>query len=120
MLDFPSRRLLIVNGLIEFRDWRFGCLYSRCVRKILLGESMGAKFDIFKKLPDGHPLWVKAVDGIEEARAQLARLAANSPDEYFIYSVHDGCVMHAKAGSGGRIQTPALLKIITQSTPSEI
>jgi hypothetical protein len=54
---------------------------------------MDAKFDIFKKLPDGHPLWVKAVDGLEEAKAQLARLAAGSPDEYFIYSIRNGCVV---------------------------
>jgi hypothetical protein len=57
---------------------------------------MGTKLDIFKKLPDGHPLWVKAVDGLEEARAQLARLAANSPGEYFIYSLRNDCVVHAK------------------------
>jgi hypothetical protein len=57
---------------------------------------MGTKFDIFKKLPDGHPLWVKAVDGLEEAQAQLARLAVNSPGEYFIYSLRNGCVVHAK------------------------
>jgi hypothetical protein len=57
---------------------------------------MGTKFDIFKKLPDGHPLWVKAVEGLEEARAQLARLAANSPGEYFIYSLRNGCVVHAE------------------------
>jgi len=55
---------------------------------------MGTKFDIFKKLPDGHPLWVKAVDGLEEARAQLARLVASSPGEYFIYSLRNGCVVH--------------------------
>ncbi|MGB6898958.1 MAG: hypothetical protein WBE12_10225 [Candidatus Acidiferrum sp.] len=42
---------------------------------------MGTKFDIFRKLPDGHPLWVKAVDGLEEARAQLARLAALAPGD---------------------------------------
>jgi hypothetical protein len=48
---------------------------------------MNPKFDIFKKLPDGHPLWVKAVDGLEEAKTQLARLAASAPGEYFIYSV---------------------------------
>jgi hypothetical protein len=57
---------------------------------------MGAKFDIFKKLPDGHPLWVKAVDGLEEARAQLTRLAANSPGEYFIYSLRNRCVVHVQ------------------------
>jgi len=62
---------------------------------------MGAKFDIFKKLPDGHPLWVKAVEGIEEARAQLARLAASSTDEYFIYSVHNGCVIQVKLAPEG-------------------
>jgi hypothetical protein len=54
---------------------------------------MDAKFDIFKKLPDGRPLWVKAVDGLEEAKNQLARLAAISPGEYFIYSARKGCVV---------------------------
>jgi hypothetical protein len=47
---------------------------------------MDTKVDIFKRLPDGHPLWMAAVDGLEEARAQLARLTAISPGEYFIYS----------------------------------
>ena len=68
--------------------------------KCYSGAAMGAKFDIFKKLPDGHPLWVKAVDGLEEARAQLARLAASSPGEYFIYSVQNGCVIQARLASG--------------------
>jgi hypothetical protein len=67
---------------------------------MLGGAVMDAKFDIFKKLPDGHPLWVKAVDGLEEARDQLARLAANSPGEYFIYSVRNGCVVQGKMAAG--------------------
>jgi hypothetical protein len=57
---------------------------------------MGAKFDIFKRLPDGHPLWVKAVEGLEEAKAQLARLAASAPGEYFIYSVRNARIVHSK------------------------
>jgi hypothetical protein len=57
---------------------------------------MGAKFDIFKRLPDGHPLWVKAVEGLEEAKSQLARIAVNSPGEYFIYSVGNARIVHAK------------------------
>jgi hypothetical protein len=57
---------------------------------------MGTKFDIFKKLPDGHPLWVKAVDGLDEARAQLTRLAASSPGEYFVYSLRNGCEVHVQ------------------------
>jgi hypothetical protein len=59
----------------------------------ILGEVMDAKFDIFKKLPDGHPLWVKAVDGLEEAKNQLARLAMSSPGEYFIYSARNGRIV---------------------------
>jgi hypothetical protein len=60
------------------------------------GGTMGAKFDIFKKLPDGHPLWVKAVEGLEEAKAQLARLALSAPGEYFIYSVRNARIIHPK------------------------
>jgi hypothetical protein len=71
-------------------------LVSASDYKTSSGGSMGAKFDIFKKLPDGNPLWVKAVEGLEEAKAQLARLAATAPGEYFIYSVRNACVVHAK------------------------
>jgi len=68
-----------------------------CTKKVLIGgRTMGTKLDIFKKLPDGHPLWVKAVEGLEEARTQLARLSASSPGEYFIYSLRNGCIVHAK------------------------
>lgn len=62
---------------------------------------MDAKFDIFRKLPDGHPLWVKAVDGLEEARAQLARLAAIAPGDYFIYSVGNACIVRAETAPSG-------------------
>jgi hypothetical protein len=62
---------------------------------------MGAKFDIFKKLPDGHPLWVKAVEGLEEAKAQLARLTASSPGEYFIYSVRNARVIQTEMATEG-------------------
>ena len=74
---------------------------SRNKKDYLLGEVMDAKFDIFKKLPDGHPLWVKAVDGLEEAKNQLARLAAISPGEYFIYSAHKGGVVQGTMAAGG-------------------
>jgi hypothetical protein len=60
---------------------------------------MMAKFDIFKRLPDGHPIWVKAVDGLDEAKRQLARLTANSSDEYFIYNVQKGCVIQNEAAA---------------------
>lgn len=60
------------------------------------GAVMDAKFDIFKKLPDGHPIWVKAVDGLEEAKNQLARLAVSSPGEYFIYSARNGGIVQGR------------------------
>jgi hypothetical protein len=46
-------------------------------------------FDIFKRLLDGQPEWVEAVEGLEEARTCVASLSSNSPAEYFIYSVAD-------------------------------
>jgi hypothetical protein len=61
---------------------------------------MCAKFDIFKNLPDGHPLWIKAVESLEDAHAQLARLTASSPGEYFIYSVRNACVIQGRMASG--------------------
>ena len=61
---------------------------------------MKAKFDIFKKLPNGHPLWVKAVEELEEAKALLARLAETSPGEYFIYSPRNGTVIETRMASG--------------------
>jgi hypothetical protein len=51
---------------------------------------MDVKFDIFKKLPDGHPIWVKAVEGLEEAKLQLARTAAEFPGDYFIFDMRNG------------------------------
>lgn len=50
---------------------------------------MNRTLDIFKRLADGRPEWVEAVEGLEEARACVARLSSNSPGEYFIYSVAD-------------------------------
>jgi hypothetical protein len=88
--------------LIEFKEWKQGCLTCGSYTKEIQswGAVMDAKFDIFKKLPDGHPLWVKAVVGLEEAKKQLARLAANSPDEYFIYCVHNGRVVERRMAAG--------------------
>ncbi|MGH9704629.1 MAG: hypothetical protein ACRD4K_14735 [Candidatus Acidiferrales bacterium] len=50
-------------------------------------------FDIFKRLPDGTPLWVEAVPGLVEAKQRIARLAFESQSEYFIFSVRDGGIV---------------------------
>jgi hypothetical protein len=79
----------------KFEEWRAGCVVS-VSSKLRSGEFMDAKLDIFKRLPDGQPLWVKAVDGLEEAKAQLAQLAASAPGDYFIYSVKLGRVLQTE------------------------
>ncbi|HXL22710.1 MAG TPA: hypothetical protein VOA78_09595 [Candidatus Dormibacteraeota bacterium] len=54
---------------------------------------MKYKLDIFRKLPDGQLLWVKAVEGLEEAKSQLSRLAKINPGNYLIYDTHLGCTV---------------------------
>lgn len=49
---------------------------------------MKHKLDIFRLLEDGQFLWVKSVEGLEEARMQLNLLKKINPGEYFIYDVH--------------------------------
>jgi hypothetical protein len=74
----------------------------RRIKIVSTGVEMNTKFDIFKRLPDGHPLWVRAVEGLEEAIAQVARLAGSSPDEYFIYNPYNGTVIPARMASGSQ------------------
>jgi hypothetical protein len=53
---------------------------------------MKSKVDIFKKLPDGHMIWVRAVENLDEARVQLKRLEYINPGQYFIYDNRFGGV----------------------------
>lgn len=56
---------------------------------------MSAKFDIFRRLPDGNPMWIKAVESLEEARRQLLQMSENDPGEYFIFNTLNGQVLPA-------------------------
>jgi hypothetical protein len=56
-------------------------------------ETMNAKFDIFMRLPDGHPIWIKAVESLEEARRQLTELSEKVPGDYFIFNTRNGNVI---------------------------
>jgi len=47
---------------------------------------MDSKFDIFRRLANGDPIWIAAVKGLKEAKERMALEAANSPGEYFIFS----------------------------------
>ena len=59
----------------------------------LLVTQMASVFDIFSTLPDGTPLWMGSVEGFEEARKRLSRLAKNRPGKYFLYSEESGEVI---------------------------
>ena len=54
--------------------------------------NMKPKVDIFKKLPNGHMVWVRAVNDLGEARVQLKRLQYINPGQYFIYDNRFGGV----------------------------
>jgi hypothetical protein len=52
-----------------------------------------AMYDIFMRFPDGAPLWLEAVEGLDRARNRLASLASTSDAEYFIYSEKSGGIV---------------------------
>ncbi|HUL35689.1 MAG TPA: hypothetical protein VL128_17535 [Candidatus Eisenbacteria bacterium] len=54
---------------------------------------MSAKFDIFMQLSDGQPIWIKAVESLEEAKRQLTELSEKTPGEYFIFNANSGQVI---------------------------
>ena len=54
---------------------------------------MHSKFDIFKRLRDGTSIWIVAVEGLEEARNRINRLALVGPGDYLIYSGEKGLVV---------------------------
>ncbi|HME13625.1 MAG TPA: hypothetical protein VKF79_12220 [Candidatus Acidoferrum sp.] len=54
---------------------------------------MSLTYDIFERLPDGQPLWVKAVATLEEARTlivALGRSRRRSVHDFFVYDVRRG------------------------------
>ncbi len=58
---------------------------------------MVATFDIFRKLPDGQPLWVMAVNSLQESEHQVVRLMMTSPGEYFIFNSSTGSILDTRA-----------------------
>ncbi len=56
---------------------------------------MSCKFDVFKRDLTGHPIWMAALEGLEEAKERMNRFAEDSPGQYFIYSEERGIVLNA-------------------------
>jgi hypothetical protein len=89
------RSLNIGHITISRRD---GPVFAKSKTKLNCqgGGAMDAKYDIFKKLPDGQPSWMKAVKGLDEAKSELTRIAEISPGEYFIFDTRNGAVISAQ------------------------
>ena len=47
---------------------------------------MKAPYDILRKDAFGSPIWVEAVESLEQAAARLKELARRSPGEYIVFS----------------------------------
>jgi hypothetical protein len=70
------------------------------------GDGMAPMFDIFATLPDGSPLWLEAVEGLDEARQRLSGLAQARPGMYFIYSEKTGGVVERTSDDPDASPTP--------------
>ena len=58
---------------------------------------MHSTYDIFERLPGGEPMWIKAVESLEEARNQIMLLVNGShrpPGDFFIFDSRRGSVVH--------------------------
>jgi len=54
---------------------------------------MSLAYDLFERLPDGQPVWVKAVASIDDARTLIGSLAASrgrAAKDFFVYDVRRG------------------------------
>jgi hypothetical protein len=49
-----------------------------------------SKLDIFRRLPGGQLVWIGAMDGLEETKQQVRRLADSNAGDYFVYDVGRG------------------------------
>jgi hypothetical protein len=51
---------------------------------------MDLGFDIFRKLDDGTPLWIKQVATLDDGKKHLETLISSVPGEYFIRDASTG------------------------------
>jgi len=51
---------------------------------------MDLGYDIFRKLDDGAPLWIKQVPALDEAKLTVETLFRDSPAEYFVRDASTG------------------------------
>jgi len=50
-------------------------------------------FDIFSGRSDKDAVWIEAVQGLSNARARMHEIAAQTPGQYFIFSVGSHAIL---------------------------
>ena len=53
---------------------------------------MEPMFDIFARLPDGTPIWMESVEGVEKTSNRVHELTLIAPRDYFVYSEASGAI----------------------------
>jgi hypothetical protein len=69
---------------------------------------MNATYDIFRDFPDDGPIWIEAVQGLENARARLMKLHETRSGDYFVYDPTSSKIV-ATAIESAPIQVPSTL-----------
>ncbi len=90
-----SCKWLIRRELQNLPGWRLKCELETCAHPAgrQTVNHMEPMFDIFATLPDGSPLWLESVEGLDEAKERLSGLVRARPGRYFIYSERTGGVV---------------------------
>ncbi len=50
-------------------------------------------FDLFSGMPNSNPVWLETVEGLSNARARMHEIAAQTPGQYFVFSVGSRTVL---------------------------
>jgi len=69
---------------------------------------MNETYDIFSDLADTGPIWIEAVQGLDNAKARLTELLEAHPGNYFIYDPLAAKVI-ASAMKSALMQAPVTL-----------
>ena len=69
---------------------------------------MRESYDIFRDLEETGPIWIEAVQGLENAKARVAELLAMRPGNYFIYDPLAAKVI-ASAVRSAQMEMPTML-----------
>jgi hypothetical protein len=60
---------------------------------------VSSKLDIFQRLPDGEPIWIKAVETLDQAKEQITQLAESTPGRYFVFDTNRSLIVYSHAAT---------------------